>query len=209
MNTNQDRTNGGKLTIDSYKPIVTFILIGLNVIVFLLETSTGGSEKTEVLLKYGASYAPYILENGQWYRLFTSMFVHIGIEHLASNMICLFAIGQYVENYFGRIKYIVIYVIAGLVGSIFSLMVHMKTGDFAVCAGASGAISGLIGTLVILALDSETRRIFPMYRVIVAIIIMMIPGKANVDVAAHIGGLLGGLLTGYTFFYFDKNKYIG
>ncbi|SER00335.1 rhomboid protease GluP [Lachnospiraceae bacterium NE2001] len=206
MNYNQDKKGPDGLTIEDYKPIMTFILIGLNAIVFILETTSGGSENIDVLLKYGASYAPYIFEDGQWYRIFTCMFVHIGIEHIASNMICLIAVGQYVENYFGRVKYIVIYVLAGLVGSILSLMVDMSTGNFAVSAGASGAICGLIGTLIVLALDPETRRIFPMYRVIIAIILVMVPSKEGIDVAAHIGGLLGGLATGYTFYYFDKSK---
>jgi len=200
---NRKENNG--VTVNKYIPIVTYTIIGLNILVFFLETISGGSENTDVLLKYGASYAPYIFEKGQWYRIFTAMFVHIGFEHIASNMLCLVAIGQYAENYFGRFKYIIIYIIAGIVGNVLSLFLDMKTGSFPVAAGASGAISGLLGTLLILALDPETRRIFPMYRVLAAIVLVMIPYKEGVDVAAHIGGLLGGLAVGYTFYYY-KNK---
>ncbi len=206
MGLTQDNKRTDGLSIQNYKPIVTFIIIGLNVLVFFWETMSGGSEKIDVLLKCGASYAPYIFEDGQWYRIITSMFVHIGVEHIASNMICLIAVGQYVENYFGRTKYVIIYIVAGIIGNILSLMVDMKTGSFAVSAGASGAISGLIGTLIVLAIDPETRKIFPMYRVLMAIVLVMIPSREGIDVAAHIGGLLGGIAVGYTFYYYDKSK---
>ncbi|MBP3718864.1 MAG: rhomboid family intramembrane serine protease, partial [Eubacterium sp.] len=72
-----------------YIPYMTISLIVINVLIFLIETVAGGSESTEVALKFGAQYAPYVIGEGEWYRTFTSMFVHFGIEHIFGNMIAL------------------------------------------------------------------------------------------------------------------------
>ena len=196
----------GRLTVEKYRPYVTIVLVAINVIVFLLETLSGGSEDNEVLLKYGAQFAPYIFDDGQWYRLFTSMFVHIGVNHIFNNMISLIVVGQYIENYFGRIKYLILYIVSGLAGSFLSLVKEMHTESFAISAGASGAICGLIGALIVFSIDPETRRIFPLRRVIVCIILVLIPAASNVNVTAHIGGMIGGAITGYTMYYYSKYK---
>ena len=120
-------------------PYITYILLVINILVFIGEMVSGGAENTETLLKMGAQYWPNIGENGEWYRIFTSMFLHIGIEHLVGNMICLIAIGPNVESYFGHIKYIIIYIVAGLCGSLLSLTIELFTLKFYVSAGASGA----------------------------------------------------------------------
>ena len=201
---NYDIQSDNQMTVEAYRPIVTFILVGINVLIFIMETISGGSDKTEVLIKYGAQYAPYIFNRGEWYRIFTSMFLHIGVNHIASNMICLLAVGQYIENYFGRIRYIVIYIISGLCGNLLSLFFDMYSQNPAVSAGASGAISGLIGTLIILAIDPETRKVFPLPRVLIAIVLLMIPAASNVNILAHLGGLIGGLATGYCMYYYMR-----
>ncbi len=214
---NQNKINGypngnkpnepvGKLAVNNFTPFITIILIVINALVFIAETMGGGSESSEVLLKYGAQYAPYIIEDGQWYRIFTAMFVHIGFRHIASNMFCLIVVGQYIENYFGKIKFLIIYFIAGLCGNLLSLYFEVSSSTPIVTAGASGAISGLIGSLVVLALDPETRKLFPLPRVLIGIVLLMIPGSRDVNVLAHLGGLISGFATGYTMYYYSKNK---
>lgn len=191
----------------NYKPILTIALIAINVLVFLLELSRGDSMDPNVAIDLGASFTPYILENGEWYRLFNSMFIHFGIEHLGSNMIALIAIGQYVEWYFGRVKFLIIYILSGLVGNLLSMGVELFfTHNYFVSAGASGAISGLFGAMIILAIDPETKKIFSLPRAIIAMILLIVPGIGNtgIDVMSHIGGIIGGFITAYIFYLFRK-----
>lgn len=206
INGTSKKDSSTKLTIDSYTPYVTYTLIVLNVLVFIMETIGGGSNDSDVLIKYGAQYAPLILNDGEWYRIFTAMFIHIGIMHIVGNMLCLFAIGQYIEVYFGRIEYTILYVLSGLAGNLLSLFFDMGKLDVAISAGASGAICGLFGALIILSLDKNTKTHFPLPRVIMAIILIFLPVKENVNVLAHIGGLIGGFVTAYTMYYYKKNK---
>ena len=192
--------------IKEFKPIFTYILIAVNVFVFFLETMQGGSENAELALKFGAQYTPYIAEKGEWYRMFTSTFVHFGIEHLLGNMIALLALGNHVEFFFGRVRFLVIYFISGICGSLLTLVYEMHTLEFAVSAGASGAISGLIGTMIVFAIDPALKREFPLRRVIVGIVLVLIPMKSNVNIMAHLGGVIGGAITAYTLYYFMKKN---
>ena len=184
-------------TRNGYIPIITVILIILNGIVFIIQTFNGGSENTEALIKMGAAYTPLILENGEWYRLFAPMFLHIGVQHIIYNMLALFAAGQYVEQYFGKIRFIILYILSGIAGNLLSLFSELYiTHSFAVSAGASGAISGVFGAMVILALDPRTRRYFSLPRVLFGLFFLVIPSKGaeNINVAAHLGGLICGFL---------------
>lgn len=198
--------DSSKNSISNFTPFITIILIAINALFFIAETMGGGSESTEVLLRYGAQYAPYIIDDGQWWRIITAMFVHIGFRHIASNMFCLIVVGQYIENYFGKIKFLIIYFIAGICGNLLSLYFDAASSSPAVSAGASGAISGLIGSLVVLALDPETRKLFPLPRVLIGIVLLMIPASKDVNVLAHLGGLITGFATSYTMYYYSKNK---
>lgn len=187
-------------------PVLTVVFIALNVIVFFIQISRGDTTDVNVALNLGAAYTPYILENGEWYRIFNSMFIHFGIEHLGGNMIALIAIGQYVEWYFGKVKFVIIYILSGLIGNLLSLGVELITHNYSVSAGASGAISGLFGAMIILAIDPETKHIFSLPRAIVALVLLIVPGLGNsgIDVMAHIGGIIGGFATAYIFYRFQK-----
>ena len=91
------------------KEPVTILLILLNALIFLIVEITGGSENGQHMLECGAVYAPLIFEQGQWYRMFTSMFLHFGAPHLINNMLVLFVLGQRLEPVVGKIKFILIY----------------------------------------------------------------------------------------------------
>lgn len=172
------------------KPIVTYGIIALCVIVFIL---MGGSTNNRILLAFGANLG-LLVKQGEIYRLLTCMFVHIGIIHLLVNMYSLYVIGPQVESFYGKIKYLIIYLISGICGSILSIGFH----DNIISAGASGAIFGLLGAILYFgyryraylgqAIKSQ---------VIPIIVINLIIGftSSGIDNAAHIGGLLGGVLT--------------
>ena len=190
------------------KPILTFALIAINVIVFMALTLVGGRNFGESMIKYGGGTAPLVFDQGEWYRLFTSMFLHFDWEHLFGNMVALFAIGIYAESYFGKIRYATIYFMSGLVGGLFSLLVDQRMNQIAVHAGASGAVFGVMACIIIFAIDRQTRPYFPFSRVIIGIPLLILPGLMNsqIDFVAHIAGFLTGFLISYTFYYFINNK---
>ena len=197
------------------KPTTTYVLIGINVAVFLIESLFGGSENVYTALRFGALYVPYV-QYGQWWRFLTSMFLHFGIQHLGSNMISLFAVGPYVELYYGRIRYLVIYFVSGLCGGLLTYYTEVRraaavagalaasgqgtaevSSVYAVSAGASGAIFGLLGVFLIFAMMPGLRRAFPLRRVLMAIILSLLPAVSDpsISMTAHLGGLAGGFVT--------------
>lgn len=176
------------------KPIITYGIMLICILIYILMYILGnGSEDKYTLLKFGANL-DILTKNGEYYRLLTSMFLHIGIIHLLCNMYSLYIIGREVEIVFTKKKYLIIYILSGIAGSILSLAFNHNT----ICAGASGAIFGLLGALLYFGYNyrtylgaSLTRSILPV------IIINLIIGfsSSGIDNAAHIGGLIGGILT--------------
>jgi rhomboid protease GluP len=126
-----------------YWPLATLTLIALCIIIFILMTLAGGSQDTDVLLNFGASYAPYFRRGDDW-RLVMPMFLHIGWFHLAVNMAALYLLGPILERIYGYARFSLIYVGAGIAGSWLSMrMTHN------VAAGASGAIMGIAGAMLV------------------------------------------------------------
>ena len=98
------------------KEPATLTLIIINIVVFLMVEFTGLSQDTLHMLDWGAAYTPLIVEKGEVYRLFTSMFLHFGIEHLINNMLVLFVLGSRLERVIGKLRFIVIYLAGGMTG---------------------------------------------------------------------------------------------
>jgi rhomboid protease GluP len=181
---------------------VTAALIAANVLVFAAMVFSGVSftQPTPLdALHWGADYGPLTAGQGQWWRLLTSTFVHFGIIHIAFNMYVLYQIGPFVQLIFGRARYLILYIIAGLAGSLVSLYIHPQ----AVGAGASGAIFGLYGavfgfllrernTLNPAAVKSigKSAGIFILYNLAFGAM------SRTTDVSAHLGGLVVGFLAG-------------
>ena len=195
-NINQKNESKSKIAekIFSFKkPIVTYSLIFICILVFILMYVLGnGSTNNYTLLVFGAN-VDTLTKNGDYYRLFTSMFLHIGILHLLCNMYSLYIIGKEVENVFGKVKYLIIYLLSGIAGSILSLAFNHNT----ICAGASGAIFGLLGALLYFGYYYRTYLGATLTRSIIPVIVLnLIIGftSSGIDNAAHIGGLVGGIL---------------
>jgi rhomboid protease GluP len=150
------------------------------------------------LLNWGANYRPLTLE-GQWWRLFTACFLHIGIIHLLFNMFALLYIGLLLEPYLGKIRFLAAYIISGIAASLASIWWHNMT----ISAGASGAIFGMYGVFLALLtsnlLDKSVKKaLFTSIIIFVAYnIINGLKPNSGIDNAAHIGGLLSGFLIGY------------
>ena len=131
---------------------VTLFLAAANIIVFIVMSILGSTENASFMLAHGACYTPYILE-GEYYRLFTGMFLHFGPIHLLYNMICLLAMGDMLEKEAGWLRYLLIYMLGGLAGNLLSVGTDLYFHrSMAVSAGASGAIFAVIGALLWLVL---------------------------------------------------------
>ena len=205
INKKNEKRNKIAEKIFSYKqPIVTYIIIAICIILFILMELSGGSTNSQVLLKYGANL-DVLVKNGEYYRLFTCIFLHIGIMHLLCNMYSLYVIGREVENLFGKVKYIIIFILSGIFGSIMSLAFTHNT----ISAGASGAIFGLLGALLYFGMHYRTYLGEAIKRSIIPIIVInLIIGffAEGIDLAAHIGGLVGGVLVAMMVGVPDKSK---
>ena len=176
---------------------VTAVLILVNVLVFLAVEFTGFSRDAEHMLDWGAAYAPMIVEGGQYYRLFTCMFLHFGIEHLANNMLVLFVLGSRLERVVGSVRFLLMYLLGGLAGNVISLVLELRAGDFAVSAGASGAVFAVMGAMIYVVIrnkgwlgDLSMRQIL----VMAAFSLYFGFTSSGVDNAAHLGGLVSGIV---------------
>lgn len=171
------------------KPVLTLFLLSIVFLVYFYMESVGSSTSTTTLVQLGAKFDPLILE-GEWWRFFTAMFLHIGFLHLFMNSLALFYLGGAVERIFGSSRFLLIYFVAGLFGSVASFVFNDN-----ISAGASGAIFGLFGALLYFGMRNK-RLFFRTFgsSVIVILIINLIFGFAvpMVDNGAHIGGLAGG-----------------
>ncbi|MCI8503906.1 MAG: rhomboid family intramembrane serine protease [Dorea sp.] len=176
---------------------MTVLLAAVNVIVFLALSIQGMTEDAEFMLHHGAMYVPYVAEGDEYYRLFTCMFLHFGFEHLMNNMVVLLIVGWNLEMAVGKVKYLFLYIGSGLCGNVVSAIWDIRTGEYAVSAGASGAVFGMIGGLLYVALRNKGRIGDISGRGIAfMVIVTLYYGFSNtgVDNAAHVGGLLSGFL---------------
>lgn len=180
------------------KTVCTAALIAVNVGVFLIFSILGETEDTMFMLEHGAMYVPYITEGHEYYRIFTSLFLHFGIDHLLNNMVMLGALGWNLELETGRIKFLIIYFVSGIGGNLLSLYTNVKASEMVVSAGASGAIFGLMGALVCVVIKNHGRAGRITNRGILFMVILSLYfgfTSSGVDNAAHVGGLVCGFIT--------------
>ena len=180
-------------TFEKKLPVISYIIIGICVVMFLAMYIFGrGSYDTATLLMFGAN-VDTLVKSGEFYRLITCAFLHIGILHLLFNMYALYVIGPQVESFFGKYKFIIIYLVSALSASILSIAFNHNT----VCAGASGAIFGLLGSILYFGYHYRIylgnvikSQIIP----IIAINLLFGFMVSGIDNFAHIGGLVGGII---------------
>jgi len=186
-----------RLPLPLSRPLFSWVILAINAIVWLLMTFSGGSTSTEVLIRFGAKVS-WLVATGEYWRLFTANFLHIGLMHLAFNSYALYSLGPQVEGLFGRDRFVAIYLLSGLAGCVSSYALSES-----VSAGASGAIFGLVGALAVylarhrdLLGRSGQRRLTNVVVVILYNLVLSftVPG---IDVLGHLGGLGGGLVVGW------------
>lgn len=197
-----ERIKDEKRMFENGKPLFTYLFMILQIIAFLFLEWRGGSTNTATLIQYGAKFNPLIIE-GEWWRFFTPILLHIGFFHLFMNTLALYYLGPTIERIYGRMRFLFIYLVAGFSGSLASFLFTTSLS-----AGASGAIFGCFGALLYFGINYRSLFFRTMgFNVLVVIAINLslgftIPG---IDNAGHLGGLVGGFLAA-SIVHFPKLK---
>ena len=184
------------------KPVITYALIVLNIMVYLFMVLYD----VDGTYFYALANNYEFVQNGQIYRLLTSMFLHSDIIHIACNMYALYILGPQVERYYGKTKFLLIYLLSGLLGSIFSCA-FMSADTISI--GASGAIFGLLGSIAYFTYYYRATLQGLLRSQVVPVILLnlaigfMVPG---IDISGHIGGLIGGILVSMGIGIGDKGR---
>lgn len=187
----------------------TIAIALINMIVFAVLTWNGMTEDGAYMLEHGAMYVPYVLENQEYYRIITSMFLHFGIQHLLNNMLILVVLGMTLEVEIGKIKFLIIYLLSGIGGTSLSAYGDIYTGQYNVSGGASGAIFGVICALLYVAIRNRGRIGNISGRGILFILAISLYygfSSTGVDNLAHIGGAVTGFLLGILLYWKRKQK---
>lgn len=179
--------------------VVTPLLLLINVLVYIacvyVRQITGGIE-----LEYSlAVNVQAIAEKGQYYRFLTSMFTHFGFAHIFGNMVILIALGARVENIIGRINYAIVYIVSGLAAAFASYINCFYDHTYDYSAGASGAIFGLLGVLVVIAIYNKGRvKDLSLLNMLILFVLTLVDGMMSegVDNVAHAAGFVAGILAG-------------
>lgn len=184
---NRNRINFKKIT-----PVTTFFVL-INTLVFIFMTFKGGTTNISNLIKWGAVANPLIRE-GQFYRLITAQFIHIGLSHFLMNMLFLYLIGTDVEKLYGSFKFFIIYLASGVMGNLLNFGIREK----AVSAGASTSLYGLLGVFIgFMVFHKNSHYLKNMGKTYKGIVIANIVYSfivPNISITGHLGGFIGGFL---------------
>ena len=197
--TNEEKNKKMEKIFSAKVPFITYIIMGICIIVFVIDILTNG-----LLTAMGAN-STFFVRLGQYWRLITCMFLHGDILHLICNMYALYVVGPRVEDFFGKKKFLLIYFLSGLSGSLLSIGLNNN----AVSVGASGAIFGLFGALLYFGYTYRgyvgaiiKSQILP--AILINLAISFMPG---IDLWGHVGGLIGGVITAKMVGTIDTKKY--
>jgi len=203
INTNNEKKNQVMEKIFSTKkPIITYALMTICIVMFLI---TYGGNDVNKLLFFGANYGP-LVKSGEVWRLISSMFLHAGIIHILFNMYSLYIVGPRLEDFYGKWKYLVIYLLSGISGGLLSVGFN----DNVLTVGASGAIFGLFGALLYFGYNYRgyigaiiRSQILPIviYNLFLGFFI------SGIDICGHIGGLIGGIMVANMLGTIENKKY--
>jgi len=207
----QVRTSVGAILRPQNFPLVTYLLIAANLVVFGLQhvVGTSGPPGLQIntldlrldLLSSGYwDGQPIGVANGEWYRLVTAMFLHASLIHIGSNMVSLYFIGPITEQLLGRLRFTLVYFVGGVVGNAVS---YFFMPSLSQALGASGAISAVFGCLIVVGLRQKI--LDPGMIAVVVVLNILIPlNNSGIDWRAHLGGALAGALMGATYAFMPE-----
>lgn len=178
-------------------PLFTGIIAAINVIVFVVLECMGSTESAAFIAEHGGMYPDFVLEEGEWWRILTAMFLHFGAVHLLNNMVIFCCVGSRLERAVGHIRFLVIYFLSGIGGGLLSLLMMVHSGDYAVSAGASGAIFGVIGGFLWAVIRHRGRLEGVTTRGMMLMIALSLYygfSTIGIDNWCHVGGILTGFV---------------
>lgn len=201
---NELKAQEKKLLQKIYIPWVAYSLVAINIVVYILCTSTG-----ELLYNIGGMSVATVLGDGQWYRIITSMFIHGDVAHIFNNMLILYLLGNMVEQRLGRWQFLIYYFICGVVAGLISLGAKYFSGMDANSIGASGAVYGIFGIALVTELATINWRRVSYYTlrrmilvfVCIAISLYVDAQMVGIDYEAHVGGLCMGAMIGMAWYF--------
>lgn len=189
---------------------VTIALVVVNVITYLVLEWLGDTTNGFFMAEHGAMYPDFIRINHEWWRIITAGFLHFGAVHLVNNMVILYCMGSRLECVTGHLKYFLIYLVSLIGAGLLSYGMMLRTGDYAVSAGASGAIFGVIGGFLWIVILHRGRFEQITTRGIMMMIVLTIYygfSSAGIDNWGHIGGLLAGFAATVILYHRYRQKY--
>lgn len=190
------------------KEPLTALLVLINALVFIAVEMTGGTENLGHMLMCGAAYTPLVMD-GEIYRIFTCMFLHFGVQHLANNMLLLFVLGGRLERAVGKLRFLLIFLLGGMGGNILSLFLELQDGEFAVSAGASGAVFAVMGAMIYVVLRHKGRmEDLSVRQILIMAALSLYFGftSGGVDNVAHVGGLICGFVLAVILYHPRKTR---
>jgi len=193
----QPRTQFGG--VPSATPLVTYVLIGINVVMFALQTMSADLQRELVL------FSPAVAD-GEWYRLLTSAFLHYGLTHILFNMWALYVVGPPLEAALGRLRFTALYVMSALGGSV---LVYLLSSLGAQTAGASGAVFGLFGATFVVGkrLNLDVRWVIGLIALNLAFtFVIPLVSSQNISWQGHIGGLVTGAVIAAAYVYAPRKS---
>lgn len=189
---------------DNKDSIITYIIIGINIAVYIVSVILSRSffDINVNVLDFLGAKDNNLINQGEYYRLFTCMFLHSGILHIASNMYALYSIGGLAERIYGKKKYLIIYLLSGIIASMASYL--FSDG---ISVGASGAIFGILGGVLVISHKLKNRIGTGLFKNIIFIIginLFISFTIPNIDISAHAGGLIAGIVLSLVLFPKDR-----
>jgi membrane associated rhomboid family serine protease len=185
----------------------TFVLIAINVVLFLVEVVHGSGGfytiGTQTVYDLGGLWGPAVGEGGDWWRVVTAGFLHFGLVHIALNMYMLFILGRLLEPAIGTARFVFLYFASLLAGSFLALAFEPN----AVAAGASGAIYGVLGATFVIARGRQLEAMATSLGSIILINLVLTVAVGNFSLGAHVGGLVGGVLCGLLIVAGEQERY--
>lgn len=181
---------------------VNLFLVIVNVAVFVVMSFLGDTEDAYFIVSHGGCYSPAVVAGKEYYRLFTGMFLHFGLEHMFYNMLMLLFLGDTLEKTAGKLRYLLIYLIGGLGGNIASVIYEWKREEYWVSAGASGAIFAVIGALACVVILNKGRlQDYSGPRLLMMAVLSILQGftSSGTNYVAHVGGFVVGFLMALLF----------
>ncbi|WP_246224881.1 rhomboid family intramembrane serine protease [Lentilactobacillus kribbianus] len=176
-------------------PFVTYGLLIIMVLIFLVMSLTGGTTDPTNLVRFGAKFNP-LIQMGQYWRLITPIFIHMGLMHILMNGITLYFVGRIVEGVFGHWRFLVLFLVSGVMGNLASFAFSDS-----ISAGSSTAIFGLFGSFLVLndgyPDNQYIKSLSQTFLILIGLNIAMDLISPGVDLAGHLGGLIGGYLGAY------------